>query len=1766
MRSVPPGKCAFETGFVRISDDKSPVWRRPSGWKLLGPTAHSRLQSPLRESQGMKSGVTLMSLFRHRCQPSASRKRVLADNSTPRFRATPLSLEHLEDRLAPANLKGIAYISGISNLGHATGISAAGSSVIGSGLPATPVAGVDSSSSTQPIVLNGNQLVLTANNASSTLAVTLFDSGAVSATVDGDEELFGAGEVGSIQVNGLGGSDSFAINDSTAFPQTYVVTGSTVVRSNAPPIIYQGLANLSLAAGSFGDAIVWQGTAAGTTTTISTGTGTNTINYGNANNTLDSFLGTPILLGQGSNNTINVHDDGSTAPHTYILTGSTFSRDGGTGYSSDVQNANFYAGSGGNHIILSGTAAGGTTTINAGAGGDTVFASDVADGTYRLDAFLGAAVINGVAGSTNLAVGDANLTPHTYVLNGSTVVRDGRTVLSYSGMKNMYFNDVGGDIIDLVGTAAGTTTELDYVGPGDTINIGDANHTLDSFPSAPIVASFGGNTLNILDQASIIPHAYIITSGTTVPVGGFFIFPGSQGQTLPQTFQTYTVTGSSFTRDGLTIDYAGINTANFYCGSGGNTINWQGNDGDVEGSNAPPVLPPTPPPFIPTTVYTGAGIDTVNLGDLNNTLDSFAGTSTLVDQGSNDTLNVNDQGSANGHTYTISGSTVGRDEFTLTYSGGITSLTLQAGSGANTINLQGDSCPLTVATGTGPNTVSAGDDDSTLNGFTSAVTLQAQGVNNTLNVDDHGATTARAYVVNPSSFSDGAGATIAVIGRLQFANYFLGSGANTLNWQGNATGTTYTATFANGSDQVSGSYSVASTLVEGAVTLVSGATASFGELFIVDPGSLDLSQAVGTPVTADSVASTGTIVGAGQLVLTDSGDFNSGNLQFFLGASSNDQVLVGGNTTLSGTLSLSLATGFVPTLGQTFTILFDTGGTVAGKFTGAPSGTIYHLNGVDGSGNPFTALLQISYSGPSVILTAVGPPTIAVDNTSVTVTGGSTATNTGTWSQASLAGADTITASIGSITQTFGPASGTWAWSYPTSTAGTQTVTITASDGQGDKATTTFTLVVNPDPTSLSLVPSVNPSYRGQTVTFLATVAPQVPNTISPNGMVTFSDGSTVLGTEMVVNAVASIPVSTLLLGDHSITASYFGDPNFGGSSTSLTQTVKPYNSTVTVTVAPVQSVFGQTVTITAVVKGVGTTLIPQGTVLITSSDGQVTQILDLNKQGKASFSTNTLGLGPRPISADYLGLDPNFVQSQSAPVTEMVLPDGTVTKLSSSTNPSVFGQKVTFTALVTALFPGSGTPAGQVQFVDSSGILATEPVIGGRATYPVSNLSPGSYPITAVYLFSGSYLGSTSSTVTQTVNQAATTTKVTASPNPSVYGQNVTLTATVSAKAPGAGTPTGTVTFLDGTTTLSTATLTNGTVNIGVPSLPVGSNSITVSYSGDTNFTGSTSAALTQTVKEASTTTKLTSSANPSVYGQSVTFTATVTAKSPGSGTPTGMVTFLDGITTMAVLPLSGGTVAYTPPAPLSVGSHSITVQYASDGNFAASTSSALSQTVHKSATTTTLTSSENPSVFGDNVTFTVTVNAAAPGFGIPSGTVTFKDGSKTLGTGIVDGSGRATFTTSSLPEGSHSLTATYGGDADFKVSVSTPLTQVVNPASNVVVAVLGLPSPAASPPTKLLFAESSLGADPQALSAVSPNPARPPLSENLPPISSGASPIHENLIADRLQTSGRYYQLTSPRAAILDELFAALGQGGPMFTVLGVRITRSSGDAGPF
>ena len=284
----------------------------------------------------------------------------------------------------------------------------------------------------------------------------------------------------------------------------------------------------------------------------------------------------------------------------------------------------------------------------------------------------------------------------------------------------------------------------------------------------------------------------------------------------------------------------------------------------------------------------------------------------------------------------------------------------------------------------------------------------------------------------------------------------------------------------------------------------------------------------------------------------------------------------------------------------------------------------------------------------------------------------------------------------------------------------------------------------------------------------------------------------------------------------------------------------------------------------------------------------------------------------------------------------------------------------------------------------------------------------------------------------------SGTTTSLSSSLNPAPSGKPITFTAVVAPKL--SGTPTGTVTFKDGATILGTKALSGGKATFSTSALASGSHNITAIYDGATYFTTSTSSAFAEKIAN-TTTTKVASSKNPAMFGQSVTFTATITHT--GTGTPTGTVTFKNGGSVLGTATLSGG-IAKFATATLTVATHAITAVYAGTSSFAGSTSPALSQVVDRANSTTTIKSSMNPSKSGNSVTITATVKTSTDG--TLTGTVNFVDNGTSLGTRTLS-DGFATVSTAALATGTHNITAIYAGDAEFNGSDSANLKQVVNP-----------------------------------------------------------------------------------------------------------------------
>jgi hypothetical protein len=328
----------------------------------------------------------------------------------------------------------------------------------------------------------------------------------------------------------------------------------------------------------------------------------------------------------------------------------------------------------------------------------------------------------------------------------------------------------------------------------------------------------------------------------------------------------------------------------------------------------------------------------------------------------------------------------------------------------------------------------------------------------------------------------------------------------------------------------------------------------------------------------------------------------------------------------------------------------------------------------------------------------------------------------------------------------------------------------------------------------------------------------------------------------------------------------------------------------------------------------------------------------------RATFNTSALAVGTHTIQAVYSG-DSTYPTS-STTLTQTVTSATATVSLSSSSNPSQAGQTVTFTAMVSG--NSSTTPSGSVSFYDGLTLLGTATLTSmmgaARATFNTSALSVGTHTIQAVYSGDSTYPTS-SATLTQTVTQATVNVNLTSSNNPSLVGQSVTFTASVTPTVMGSPAPSGSVTFKDGSTVLATVAVTNVqgqyVATFTTSALTAGAHTITASYS-DPNYAPA-SATLTQQVNN--NTIAIMASPGSSVsYGTSVTFTVTVTPAS-GSVAPTGTITFkVDGTTVITVTLVANGngtsSATYTTSS-LSMGSHTIEADYSGDSNYLADSTS---------------------------------------------------------------------------------------------------------------------------------------------------------------------------------------------------------------------------------
>ncbi|MHB1960104.1 MAG: Ig-like domain repeat protein, partial [Acidobacteriaceae bacterium] len=578
---------------------------------------------------------------------------------------------------------------------------------------------------------------------------------------------------------------------------------------------------------------------------------------------------------------------------------------------------------------------------------------------------------------------------------------------------------------------------------------------------------------------------------------------------------------------------------------------------------------------------------------------------------------------------------------------------------------------------------------------------------------------------------------------------------------------------------------------------------------------------------------------------------------------------------------------------------------------------------------------------------------------------------------------------------------------------GTYTTTITEITSCGTAAVPGPTILVSKATPSVVLSSS-NPTITyGQSVTFSATAQP-VGVGAYPTGSITFYVSGTSIGTVAASNGSASISTSTLAAGSYTVTASYSGDSNYtGATSGGVTQTVSKVTPSLSVSCSPNPITYGsQNTTCMTSISG-GTTGSETWTI---NGGGWTTTGLNGSASGFAGYAA-----GAYTIGVSYSGDSNNNPVSSS---TTLTISKVTPSISASCTNPT-YPNPTSCTVQVAAV-AGGAVPTGSVAYLDNGTYWGTMDLNGSGVAVGVGGAPAGAQTETAEYSGDGNYNAVSTSTA-WTEQKATPSISVSCSPNPITYGSQNT---TCSTSLTGGSSPTGTETWTINGGAWATTGL-NGSAG-GFAGYSAGTYTIAVSYSGDGNnnpVSSSTSIA----IQKAASSISFATSATTAIVGQSIGVSASVCCSQNGT------VQFYDSTWNYANVATSGSGASSTFSAS-TPGTYQLYASWPGDTNYSAATSTPINVTFVMANSSVSLACTPNPADLGQAVSCAATVSGGANGE-----SVDFLDGATQIGAGTIS-SGVATFSTTSLAVGTHSLTAEYVGDGTYNPSTSNAVSESIN------------------------------------------------------------------------------------------------------------------------
>ena len=614
--------------------------------------------------------------------------------------------------------------------------------------------------------------------------------------------------------------------------------------------------------------------------------------------------------------------------------------------------------------------------------------------------------------------------------------------------------------------------------------------------------------------------------------------------------------------------------------------------------------------------------------------------------------------------------------------------------------------------------------------------------------------------------------------------------------------------------------------------------------------------------------------------------------------------------------------------------------------------------------------------------------------------------------------------------------------------------------------TLTPSAVVTQGTSSTSLNVNPYPVGTGQEV-FTATVTGAAAPAPTPTGNVAFYDNGNFVGNQQLNNGVATYTAASLpTSATHTLTAKYTGDNNYAAStSTGVNGGTTVATTTTSLAVNPTSPVSGSLATLTATIANGGSAATPTGNVTF-FEDNTAIGTQSVNAAGVATFTSTTIsGTTVHGFYAIYQGDSLNG-GSQSPTVTTTAAGTGTVataTTISLGTATPTQGTPTTITATVTVTGTAKATaPTGTVNFYSSStqGLLGTATLMGTTATAAVTFTVAGAQNVYATYVGDTNYTASSSAptaiTVGASAGTSATTTTVVFQQYAAYVGAGVQITAQiVITGASKNAAPTGTVTFTDAVQGYLGSTGLAGSSYASIFAIfnTAGPHTVTATYSGDANYSGSTGQG-TDTILPASTvatTTTIQFSTATPTQGVPVTITSTVVNAGATQATmPTGIVEYTDSLQGLLGYGTINGSTAQLSATFNTAGAHTVTATYLGNsiysGSAANGTVTVAAGTTNTTSTTTTLNVATSTPTVGVATTFTATVASTVAGKTTsPTGAVNFYSSiSGLLGSAILNGS-TATLSAAFATAGAQNVYATYVGDTNYTASSSTPISITV-------------------------------------------------------------------------------------------------------------------------